>query len=95
MQKALFVEENQRPSFSALSGAAQLRTPSLQVHAVSLICSASCISTEAHMLHTVATRYRTAAAAAVSKGSSSILTNHVLALHAVVDILSDHRQSSR
>ena len=71
------------------------RPPSLQVHAVSLICSASCISTEAHMLHTVATRYRTAAAAAVSKGSSSILTNHVLALHAVVDILSDHRQSSR
>ena len=50
---------------------------------------------DAGTLHAVAIRSRTAAAAADSKGSASLVTELITAPHALVEALDDHLQSSR
>ena len=55
----------------------------MQIHAVSLICSASRDSTEAETLYAVVLCCRAAATAAALKGSSSFFTEHMMAPHAV------------
>ena len=49
---------------------------------------------DAGTLHAVTIRSRTAAAAADSKGSSSLVTELITAPHAHVEALDDYRQSS-
>ena len=50
---------------------------------------------DAGTLHAVTIRSRTAAAAADSKGSASLMTELITAPHALVEALHDHLQSSR
>ena len=49
---------------------------------------------DAGTLHAVTIRSRTAAAAADSKGSASLVTELITAPHAHVEVLDDYRQSS-
>ena len=95
MRKALSARENCVPSFSSSCRTCRTRPRAGQVHAVTLICSASRASTDAHMLHAVAICARAAGAAAIFKGSWPFFTDNMLAHHAVVEVLDDHRQSSK
>ena len=60
----------------------------MQVHGISLICSATRASSEACMMHTVATRSRATATAAILKGPSCFFTDIMMAPHAVDDSLA-------
>ena len=80
--------------FAAPAGPAARGRRAVQVHAVTLICSASRASTDAHMMHAVAICARAAAAAAILKGSWPFFTDNMLDHHAVVEVLDDHRQRS-
>ena len=64
-------------------------------HAFHVACPHSAMAADAGTLHAVTICSRTLATAAVLKGSSSMVTEHMLAPHALIEVLDVNLQSSR
>ena len=65
-----------------------------QDHAVQVVCPHSAMSADAGMSHAVTIRSRSAATAAASKETASLMAEIMTAPHALIEVLGDNLQSS-
>ena len=80
--------------FAGTAGAGRRRRRAQQDQAVHAVRVPSTGAADADTLHAVTIRSRTLAAAAISKGSASLMTELMTARLALIEVLDGYRQSS-
>ena len=81
--------------FAAPAEGGRRRRRAQQDQAVHAVRVPSTGAADADTLHAVTIRSRTLATAADSKGFASLVIDLITAPHALVEVVDDHRQSSR
>ena len=81
--------------FGAPAGGGRRRRRAEQDQAVHAVRVPRTGAADADTLHAVTIRSRTLAAAAISKGSASLMTDLMTARLALIEVLDGYRQSSR